>query len=297
MHKFLFSTFLTSILILASCSGGKNLTQTEQSGQLAYNAGDYQKALSEWEIVIGEYKSKGIENECPVYFEAAEAAVKLGQNEKAIDYLKADLNTTFASGETYFNLAELYRQIDNLSKEMDMLNAYLVKYPAGEKIDTVRTRLFEIEAEIKDWDAVVNSWNNLSPEVQSQIPMIETYFVANEKLDNDSVCDQLAMQLLEKDSKNTVALEWMAKKLFWQAEKRYQQEMKDYSDNKTNKQYKQLLGALDIVSADFKSSLAYFTELYTVDPSPENAKYLGDIYNRLDDKKKADYYYELAGKK
>lgn len=296
MHKIGFSLIAILILILASCSGGKNLTQIEQSGQSAFNSGDYQKAVTEWEIVIAHYKNKGIENECPVYFEASEAAAKLGQTEKAIDYLKADLNTTFASEETYFKLGEFYRQIDNLSKEIDMLNAYLVKYPTGEKIGTVKTRLFEIDAEIKDWDAVVNSWNNLSPEVQSQIPMIETYFVANEKLDNDSVCDQLAMQLLDLDAKNTVALEWMAKKLFWQAEKRYQEEMKAYSDNKTNKQYKQLLGALDVVSADFKASLTYFTELYTIDPSPENAKYLGDIYNRLDDKKKADYYYGFAGK-
>jgi hypothetical protein len=34
--------------------------------------------------------------------------------------------------------------------------------------------------------------------------------------------------------------------------------------------------------------------LYSVDPKPEYAKYMGDIYNRLDDKDKADYYYEKS---
>lgn len=296
MHKSGLILISVLLVFLVSCSGVKNLTETEQSGQSAFNSGDYQKALSEWEIVINEYKNKGTENECPVYFEAAEAANKLGQTDKAITYLKSDLNTGFANGNTYFKLAELYRQIDNLSKEMDMLNDYIEKYPSGAEIDSVRTRLFEIDAEIKDWDAVVKSWNNLTPEVQSQIPMIEAYFTANEKLKNDSVCDRIAIQLLDTDSRNTIALEWMAKKLFWQAEKRYQDEMKAYSKNKTNKQYKQLLGALDVVSSDFKTSLAYFNELYSIEPSPENAKYLGDIYNRLDDKKKANYYYGLAGK-
>jgi len=88
-------------------------------------------------------------------------------------------------------------------------------------------------------------------------------------------------------------LDWTAKKYFWKAENRYQDELKAYEKNKTNKQYNKLLKALDIVSADFKTSLDYFKKFYTIDPNPGTAKYLGNIYNRLDDKKKADYYYRI----
>jgi hypothetical protein len=48
------------------------------------------------------------------------------------------------------------------------------------------------------------------------------------------------------------------------------------------------------VTAEFKLALTYFDKLYAVNPSPDYAKYIGDIYNRLDDKKKADYYYEKS---
>ena len=294
MRKINLLAIIIVVLTFAACSGGKQLTQSAQSGQAAYNSGDYQKALEDWEAVIENYKKEGKENECPVYGEAADAAVKLGQTDKAIQYFKSDLYTNFADGDTYFNLAALYRQIDNLSKEMDMLDAYSSKYPEGEKIDAVKTRLFEINAEIKNWEVVVNSWTGLPTDVQSEVPIIETYFKANEKLKNDSICDRLATQLLEINKENTVALGWMAKKLFWQAEKKYQAEMKAYNENKTNKHYKKLLNALDEVSSDFKTSLNYFNTLYSIEPTPENAKYLGDIYNRLDDKKKAEYYYKLS---
>ena len=111
---------------------------------------------------------------------------------------------------------------------------------------------------------------------------------------NDSVCDLVATGLLELDDQNFMALEWTAKKYFWQAENRYQAELEAYDNNKTNKQYNQLLRALDMVSADFKKSLGYFKTLYDLDPDPKTAKYLGNIYNRLDDKEKAEFYYSKS---
>ena len=104
----------------------------------------------------------------------------------------------------------------------------------------------------------------------------------------------IATNLLGKDENNLIGLDWLGKKYFWQAEFRYQDELKAYEKNKTNKQYKQLLKALDIVSADFKTSLNYFKKLYAQNPKPATAKYIGNIYNRLDNKKKAGYYYHLA---
>jgi tetratricopeptide (TPR) repeat protein len=282
------------IALFTGCSGTKQLTQYQASGEKAYEMGDYGKALAEWEKVIDYYSKQGTPNECPVYAEAAAAAIETGQVEKAIQYLVAETYTGKASGDTYLDLAVLYQQIDNLSKEIDALDAYIDKFPEGEKAEQVRVDLFEIYVESKNWEAAQTEYNNLSD--ASKDAMIEPYFVLNEALKNDSVCDALALEMLDENPENVLALDWMAKKLFWQAEKRYQDEMKAYSENKTNKQYKQLLSALDVVTDEFKTSLSYFKTLYSLDPSAEYAKYLGDIYNRLDDKKKADYYYGLAGK-
>jgi hypothetical protein len=52
--------------------------------------------------------------------------------------------------------------------------------------------------------------------------------------------------------------------------------------------------AFKIVTADFKESLKYYTKLYKLYPKPEYARYLANIYARLDDEKMAKYYRDLA---
>jgi hypothetical protein len=90
-----------------------------------------------------------------------------------------------------------------------------------------------------------------------------------------------------------MALEWLAEKYYWLAENSYKAEMEAYEKNRTNKQYNQLLKAFETVSANFKTSLTYFKKLYDLDPSGEYATFLSNIYARLDDKEKAEYYKRL----
>ena len=285
---------VTILAIITSCSGSKNITNAEHQGEAAYLSGNYAEALTHWEKVIEYYNNQNKPGECPVYTQAAAAAMETGQTDKAIGFLEAETHTSRADDETYYNLALLYREIDNLSKELDALETYAAKFPDGKNIGSVRERLFDIYIETDNYDAALKEWELLTPATKSELTVLESYFEVNKKLKNDSVCDSIAMQLLETDKENIPALEWMGKKLFWQAEKLYQSELKAYNTNKTSKQYNKLLRSLDKVTAGFKSSLDYFNTLYAIDPEPEYAKYIGDIYNRLDDKQKAAYYYEKS---
>jgi hypothetical protein len=70
--------------------------------------------------------------------------------------------------------------------------------------------------------------------------------------------------------------------------------MKAYQKNRTNKQYRQLLNALETINADLQRSRDYFERLYKSNPDPRYAQYLGNIYTRFDNKKRADYYYRRA---
>lgn len=292
--KINFIVFVAIIAILGGCSSSKNITQTIQDGGTAYQTGDYEKALAEYEAVIEHYQNEGKANECPVYTEAAAAAMQTGNTEKAIQYLKQETYTVHSTAKTHYDLAGLYRKIDNLSKELDELETYVADYPEGENIEQVNERLFEIYVETDNWEKAIESWQVLTPEVQNRQSLIEGFFITNKALKNEEACDSIARGLLKMDSENTLALDWLAKRIFWRAENLYQAELEAYDKNKTNKQYKKLLNSLDDVSADFKTSLAYFKTLYGIEPSPKTAKYLGNIYNRLDDKKKAGYYYKLA---
>lgn len=292
IYNLLIFSLLTSLIL--SCSSGKQITSTIQQGQMAYQSGNYETALKSYEDVIAYYDQNDQSKECPVYFEAADAAIQLGQKEKAIDYLKKDQYSNHVYPETYYALAGLYREKDNLSKELEELETYETKYSDGNRLIEVRTRLFELYVESQNWEKAESEWNNLPIETVSNTSKLEEYFIVNSALERDSLCGVIAADLLKLDENNKIGLKWTAEKYFWQAEKRYAAELKAYEANKTNKQYKKLLKALDVVSADFKTSLGYFKKLYLLDPTQQYAKYLGDIYNRLDDRKKADYYYRIA---
>ena len=294
MKIFNILTLFVLIGLFASCSGSKQISTTIQNGETAYQSGNYDDALQHFESVIAYYKQNDRSKECPVYAEAADAAKHLGQTEIAINYLKQDQYSNFVSADTYYNLALLYQKIDNLSKELEELETYASKYPDGDKIAAVHSRLFELYVESQNWTDAEKIWPDLQDEEKFTTVKLEEYFQVNKALDHDSVCEIIAADLLELDENNLVGLDWTAKKYFWKAENRYHAELKAYEKNKTNKQYNRLLKALDVVSADFKTSLNYFKKLYTLNPTPGTAKYLGNIYNRLDDKKKADYYYKLS---
>ena len=70
--------------------------------------------------------------------------------------------------------------------------------------------------------------------------------------------------------------------------------MNTYNQNKTLRQYEILVEAFKKDTLDFKESLGYFTRLYEQYPNPDYAKYLGNIYVRLNDKQKARYYRSLG---
>jgi len=284
----------TLILFFSACNSSKQIGDSINTGKSLYQTGNYENALQQFEEVIANYEKKNQQKECPVYGDAAYAAMRLGETDKAIGYFKKDQRSNFASADTYYQLAELYHVIDNLSKELDELEAYISKFPEGKELEKVKTRLFEVYIESENWEQANALWESLYEDDREKVVLLEGYFTANKALDNDSICNIITANVLGKDENNLLGLDWVAKKYFWQAENRYQDELKAYEKNKTNKQYKKLLKALDVVSSDFKTSLNYFKKIYVQDPKPATAKYIGNIYNRLDDKKKAKYYYRLA---
>jgi len=294
MKKLIGAGFFAILLIVSSCSGTKNITQLSENAETAYQKGNYETSLNNLKQVIEHYEKAGTQKECPVYAKAAECAMHLGQTDVAEDYLKKNTYTNFDSGDTYLMLARIYKNQDNLSKEMMILQDYKEKYPDGSRINNVNKDLFKIYVESQNWESAEKIWPELPDSTRSDESMMELYFEVNKTLKKDLNCDELATELLKINENNTTALEWQGAKYFWQAENLYQTSLKEYNKNKTNKQYRILLKALDLVTADFKKSLEFFQKLYKLDPQKEYAQYLGNIYTRLDDKKKAEYYYKLA---
>jgi len=296
MRKIFFASTIILLFALNACDSGKQLAQTKQTAQTAYNSGDYAKALELWEVLINASKENESEKQCVVFTKAGMAANKLGQTDKAIDYLKQAAYGEFSNQDTYFTLAGIYREKDNLSLELENLEIYETRFPQGNNIEYVNKRLFELYVEIEDWDKSMSMWEKLTVEQKSENQQIENYLIVNDKLDKDDVCLQLSQQLLEKDKNNIAALSWLANYYFWKAEKRYNKEMKIYEQKKTRKKYAHLLKVIDEVTVEYKQSLKYGKRLYKLDPTPANAKLLGNTYSRLNYKDKAKYYQKLGEK-
>ena len=278
------------IIIFQSCA----VTKLAEEGQLAYDGENYEAALVSWEQIIESAESNGKKAKAPIYYKSGISAFKLDQIDKAQKYLESAKGLGYSAPELYSSLAKIYKTIDNLSKEITALEIYREKYPQGNYISTITARLLETYVESENWDYGIELWSEIEESAQTDIRLLAAYLLINKGLNNEEKCDELAKRIINLDSKNIVALEYYAEKYFWKAENLYVSEMKAYKDHRTSSQYKKLLKALDQVWPNFQKSRDYFLKLYKIDPKPEYAQYLGNIYTRYDDKKKADYYYKRA---
>ncbi len=280
-------------MTISGCSGAKYLERTG-TGEASYLENDYQTALLTAEEIIRELPQKQTMIHGQVYALAGNSAFALEQYEKSREYLEKARQLEYASELMYMNLAYNYRKIDNLSREISILEDYLRLFPDGNEIDLMQERLFQTCRESMNYDQAMNLWPRLNENAWSDIDNMVIFLEINIALENDSVCNATAKNLLGNDANNEPALKWFGEKYFWKAENRYQAEMNAYAKNRTHKQYSILLKAFKTVTSDFKTSLSYFTKLYRLNPSPDYAKYLGNIYTRLDDDQKARYYLGKA---
>ena len=278
------------ILIIHSCTTQKLI----EKGQTAYEEDKYEAALQAWDQVVEKYENKGKKADAGIYYKAGLAACELELTEKALDYLETAQYLEYPSPKLYTTLAKISKSIDNLSKEIEALENYHEQYPQGDKIDALTIRLFETYVESENWKKAMDIWPQIEEQAQSDADLLTRYLTVNKKMENDSLCDKLAGKILKLESNNTTALEWNAKKYFWKAENLYVKEMKAYKNNRTTSQYDRLLNKLDEVYPTFRRSRDYFLKLYQLDPRPQYAKFLGNIYTRLQKERKADYYYNKA---
>ncbi len=289
-----FSVLLVAIMLQLIGCGGTKYIELTNSAASAFSADDYETALNTAEQIISELEQKNKTAGGQVYAIAGNSAFALEKFEKSLSYLEKAQEQSYNGELMYSNLAGLYRRIDNLSKEITALDTYNKLFPEGKDINRVRSRLYQTCQESTNYELADSLWIQLDEISRLDIENLEAHLVINKEQENDENCDWAATEILKQDENHEKALNWLAEKYFWKAENRYQAEMEAYNNNRTNKQYNILLKAFKIVTADFKESLKYYTKLYKLYPNPEYARYLGNIYTRLDDEKMAEYYRAKA---
>ena len=299
-QQFSLTFLLLSLLFtgLISCNVLKPIVveiDPEQAAVEAYQAGDYETALSEYEALIAGQRSRQEEVKGSYFRYAGLSAFVLGQTSVALDYLERARHTDAVDDTVYAALARLYRQIDNLSREITHLENYLSDYPEGPEADEFRVRYFETLVESRNWEDAYALWPQIDAEDKDHEGMVQMFYQVNKALGHEEKADSLAEQLLEFNPNHFEALDRLAKKYYNLAEARYRQEMDAYNRNRTNRQYALLLEAFEVLNRDYRRSLAYFLRLYESNPGKEYASYLHNIYVRFQDDERARYYRQQLG--
>jgi len=281
------------LLLMAGCSGGKYVQITKE-GETAYLTGNYATALENMEQIITDRERKGKTADAYIYYMAGISAREIPQYDKTLTYLEKAQQLGYYDELMYVGLSEGYLHIDNLSKEITALETYMKKYPEGVYSASMRAMLFKTCEESENHELADELWPLLEDRYKERTNILEVYLIINQSRKNEELSDSLAQLILAIDGNNELALKRFAEKYYYKAENRYQEEMDAYEKKRTNSQYNKLLKAFKIVTSDFKTSLEYFEKLYKLNPGPQYAAFLGNIYTRLDDEKTAKYYYDRS---
>jgi hypothetical protein len=292
LFKLLLGVLLISGLTAVAHPSAK--AKKKDKAQVAYNAGDYAKALALWQKTIAKYESRNRQKKCRVYTHAGIAAYHLKQWDVARNLLEKARYTASENAQTFYYLAKVYRQIDNLSLEIDALENYLKKYPGDVYVNAARKRLLATYVESENWELITKLWKQIPAACHDSIFYRDAYLAALGGLQHTHQADSLSALILKNHPSNKTALEWKAEKYYQLGENLYQSEMAAYKKHHTNAQYAHLLKAFEKVTVYFKRSLSYYRKLYRMKPTSFYAKRLGTIYMRLDNKPKGKYYIRMA---
>ena len=290
MNNKLFLILAIIAIFFGACTAPKQVIHYDQLAINSADSGNYSQAITEWNTYINQQKQNALEIDPKAYAE-------LGKNYFALEqYTDAEINfdkasdANYADAEMYVMMSKRYKMKDNLSKEITALEYYRDHFSNDKDSSMMRNRLFETSLESENWEQAESIWAQMDESSKKNEKYLLIYFTMNKKLDYKEKCDDIALQLLSINNKNTEALDWMAKKYYKRAEDRYQKAMAVYNKRKTTKNYKILLKELDQVTIDFKKSLEYFEPLWKMEDGKKYAVYLANIYARFDDKKKSQYY-------
>jgi hypothetical protein len=278
------------IIVLTGCGIAPRLTELRVDAETAFENEDYTAALQSYEELIELQKSRNREIRGDTWHHAGIAAWETDKKDKAIEYLVQAGRKDYSTESSLYILSNAYREIDNLSLEITNLEKYIANYPEGEYIDEMQKYLFDAYIESKNFDAATDLWTDLESQAEDDPEIMESYLVLTKNQGRDEDARKVSEKIIKMDRNNTLALEFLGEYYFWKAENRYQEEMKAYEANRTTRQYRHLLTALDEINKEFRLSRDYFLRLWNQNPESRYATYLRNIHLRFGDDERAGYY-------
>ena len=284
------------LVLMVACGTPKMVTSYRTIAEQAVAEGNFEAATENWRLYFEEQMLDKNEIAPEHYAQAAKMAFRANKPDLALSWYKQAQAGNYADAEMYFDIATIYKQQNNLSKELDALEYYRNNFQDDANLDKVNSRLFEIYATINNPQKAVELWPLISEENRTKEEYLDPYFAVQKQLDHQTVSDSLAEAILLVNPKHEKALEWLGDKYYHQAEDLYQREMKAYEKNHTRVQHIKLTKKLKAVTADFRKAADYFKQLWEINQDPHYATYLVNIYTRFKENDTANYYRKFLKK-
>ena len=283
-------------LFVSACGTTKVMVMHQAEAAQAEAEGNYAAATESWNKYFGEQTAKGNEIAAENYARAAKSALKAERNDLAESWIALASAQGFTDPELQLDLATIYREKNELPKELSTLEAYRGKYDGEAGSVMVNARLFDLYTMMNNDAKASEIWPDLSDADRQKEEYLDEYFRIQLHGDDDAAKDSVAAALLKVNPKHVKALEWLGERYYRKAETSYKQEMKAYEKTHTQAQYALMLQALKGINANFQKSLDYFSSLWELEQKSTYASYLANIYTRFNNSSKAGYYKQFITK-
>lgn len=285
---------MSSVLFLASCSASQKAALSTQQADLNFQQKNYEQAYQLYTQLMDSYTAKKQTVPPQLLASAGKCLFYMNDTIKAVDMLSRADAQGFSDSQSLCMRIKYFAAVDNLSKELDLLDRYSSAYPEGEDIKFVNERKFVRYVEMGEYAKACEAYAGMDDASRNQIPVLEKYHQACRKMDNDAEADIAAQKLYKLDPSNAIGLNAVAYNAYITTENEYVAAIKAYEAKKTNEAYAKLQRTVAPLTARYKKARDLYLKLYNITKKPYDAAILSRIYSRLNDKKNSDYYARLA---
>ncbi|QZT36245.1 hypothetical protein K5X82_13320 [Halosquirtibacter xylanolyticus] len=288
---FAFFLIVTAMMLsLTQCSPIAGLQKKYTS---SLEQGDYQAALDYAEALMAEQGKDNKDVPAETYLMAGKSALKLKQTDKALKNLALAYSLGSSDAEMLSDLALIYKQKGEMSKEMRVLND-LMKQTDSEYAKALNERYFMINVEAELYDKADTLWQTQTPAFKESKEGLTAYLMICYKLRKSNEVSATAKKLVKLDPTNYLARRTLAIDVYYIADDHYKKAMATYNKNKTRRNYAILLKELIKSGKNYRYALSKLKAVYKIQKEKHLALYISNVYARLNDKKMMAYYKRLS---
>jgi tetratricopeptide (TPR) repeat protein len=267
-------------LLFTACSPTKKITAIQTQLENAYQQGDYEAVITQYEALQQMASKKETEPAITVKLQTAKSAYKLEKYETAISLFSEIPQNAKDSEATYMQGAS-YNKTNQPDMEYQHWQSCISLMKDNENYPFILQRLFLLETANGKYHEADTLWRHLS--VTDDESMLSARLQGLKELGNEKEALKITESILKINPENIDAIYFKAVYYYENGEALYQSEMTKYNKNRNYTTYAYLRRELKKASTLFRAAREQFEKLHQLKPENKTyISYLKNCYVRLD---------------